>query len=414
MAGTGRPEGHLSALLVIRATALARRANGKYRRRMGRGAKSFLHRTAVPSRVARLVSDAASELRRPSCGLVFVSGALAQRLEQVGDALVDARLPYPIVVAAGSGVLSELGEVEDESACSGVLWSGGRAEAVPIAATDADELGEALARTLTDRTGKTSPTVLVFANPDGFGPSVLAPLQEARTTPHLFGAGTIGHPGSLAVSPGDDVAPGPIALILRGSAAPAIRTAHSCRLLSPLRVITEAQGAMVRTIDGQPALDVLSELGRSVAGQPLIFTVLAEAEGTLEHEGNRPALIVRGVQGIDSERRSLLISDEVYEGMRITFAVRDAKAARDDLEAVVRELSRDIAGAAPRFAIYLNCAGRGSGLYGTPDVDTRILRSRFGDIPMAGMQSSFEIAPHLGRPTLQLYTGVLGLFSALS
>jgi small ligand-binding sensory domain FIST len=100
--------------------------------------------------------------------------------------------------------------------------------------------------------------------------------------------------------------------------------------------------------------------------------------------------------------------------MRIAFAVRDARAARADFDAMLRSLERDLAGGAPEFGIFLNCAGRGSALYGSPDVDTRAVRGRFNGLPLAGMQSSFEIAPYGGRPTLQLYTGVLALFSAPS
>jgi hypothetical protein len=47
-------------------------------------------------------------------------------------------------------------------------------------------------------------------------------------------------------------------------------------------------------------------------------------------------------------------------------------------------------------------------------VDTRILRERFGDLPIAGVQSAFEIAPYADAQSLQLYSGVLTLFTALS
>jgi small ligand-binding sensory domain FIST len=171
---------------------------------------------------------------------------------------------------------------------------------------------------------------------------------------------------------------------------------------------------MVLRIDDRPALDVLTEAGRGLTDRPLVFTVLAEPEGVGAAHGGRPDLLVRGVQGVDSDRGGLMVSNEVAEGMRITFAVRDGRTAREDLEAITRELERDIAGAAPRFGLYLNCAGRGTDLYGAPDVDSRILRSRFPGVPIAGMQSSFELAPHLGRATLQLYTGVLGLFTSPS
>ena len=42
------------------------------------------------------------------------------------------------------------------------------------------------------------------------------------------------------------------------------------------------------------------------------------------------------------------------------------------------------------------------------------VEARFGEIPWIGLFSSFEIAPHGGEPALQLYTGVVGLFTSPS
>ncbi|KYF93714.1 hypothetical protein BE20_08585 [Sorangium cellulosum] len=95
--------------------------------------------------------------------------------------------------------------------------------------------------------------------------------------------------------------------------------------------------------------------------------------------------------------------------------MRDAAAARAGLEGIARQVSQSALGSAPRFALYLSCAGRGQGLYGAPDVEARILRQRFADLPIAGMHSSFEIAPWApGQARLALYTGVLALFRAPS
>ncbi len=120
------------------------------------------------------------------------------------------------------------------------------------------------------------------------------------------------------------------------------------------------------------------------------------------------------MQGVDPGRGGVVVSDEVRVGTPLAFAVRDAAAARSDLETVAREVERETAGAAPKFGFFVSCAGRGSGLYGTPDVDVRIVRARFPQMPFAGLHSSFEIAPYAGRPTVQLYSGVLGVFSAPS
>jgi small ligand-binding sensory domain FIST len=324
------------------------------------------------------------------------------------------RLSVPVAVVAGGGVLTERREIEDQSAAAGIVWAGGRTELIELSSGENEDVGESLARLLGDRTGSSSPTVITFLKPDGLGPSALAALRDLRGTRHVFGAGTVGDLGAVGIEPGGRLMTGSIAVILRGLAAPVIRTSHSARLLGPLRPITSCRGALLAEIDGQPALDVLASLGERLAERPLVFVVLAEDSESSTTEGGRPALIVRGIQGVDPDRRALVISDEIREGMRIAFAVRDPRAARDDLEAVTREIERDIAGAAPRFGVYIDCAGRGTGLYGAHDVDTKILKARFPGVPFAGMASSFEVAPHFGRPTMQLYTGVLVLFTSPS
>ena len=70
----------------------------------------------------------------------------------------------------------------------------------------------------------------------------------------------------------------------------------------------------------------------------------------------------------------------------------------------MRELARQMAGAAPQFGLLISCAGRGMGLYGERDVDTRIVRERFPNVPFAGMFSTFEIGPLGPRPAMHLYT----------
>jgi small ligand-binding sensory domain FIST len=256
--------------------------------------------------------------------------------------------------------------------------------------------------------------VITLLRPDAFGPSTLAPLDEFRGTRNVIGAGTIGDPGAVGVDASGSKVRGSIAIILRGIAQPAIRTTHSVKMLAPLRPITACRGAMLLEVDGEPALDVLAAQGDRLTERPLLFAVLADEPESGPTEAGRPALVVRGIQGVDPDRRALVISEEIREGMRVTFGVRDARAARDDMEAITRELERDIAGAAPRFGVYVNCAGRGSSLYGAHDVDSKILKARFPSLPFAGMSSSFEIAPRLGRPTLQLYSGVFALFTSPS
>ena len=77
--------------------------------------------------------------------------------------------------------------------------------------------------------------------------------------------------------------------------------------------------------------------------QQLMEVEVSELVGAArgERAPERPEVLIRAVQGVDPVRRGLLVSDEVKPGMRLAFAVRDAKAAREDLQNAVRDLLRE-------------------------------------------------------------------------
>jgi small ligand-binding sensory domain FIST len=379
---------------------------------MMRRAQSFEVRSSNPERVVAAFAAARAEVPRSAAGIVFMSGALLDRQEAVGRLFSAKRFGIPLLLVGGAGVLSERGELEAESAATGLVWSGGRAEIGVIDASDRDEgLCEGLEGFLAGRAGRTA--VALFVPPGGFTPRAVQLLGQRSFGAPIFGGGALGQPGVIAIGPGGELVTGrAVAMAVHDFGVPRVRTAHSCRLLGPLRPITRARGAMVLEIGGEPALDALTRAGTGLSGQPLVFSVLARDGGGAGDV--RQELLVRGVQGVDPSVRGLLVSDEAREGAWMTFGVRDGRAAQADLERLARELYRDIAGSLPLCALYVNCSGRGQNLYGRANVDTRILRERFGDIPIAGVQSAFEIAPHGDAQSLQLYSGVLSLFTALS
>lgn len=368
-------------------------------------AASFAGRGEGPARVVRRIADHARALERPQGALIFVSGELGARLQEIGQRLAEACPNLPALVVCGHGVLTERGEIEGQSAAAGLVWADGEAESFPIESREAD-MGGALAEALRPRSGPNR-TAFVFARPRGFGPHTVEPLASLRFGA-LTGGGTTGDERVLSVMPGRPPRVADAgALVLRGLPPPVVRASPACRLLTPLAPITQTRGPLVLEIGGQRALEVLSMSAQGLPDQPLIFVALAADDPG----GDAPALLLRGIQGVDPIRHGVLVSEEVRVGMRMAFAVRDAAGARSDLERTTLRLLRDTAGAAPRFGVYVNCAGRGTSLYGAPDVDTRILKSRFPEVPIAGLHSSFEIAPHGGAPALELYTGVVALFT---
>jgi small ligand-binding sensory domain FIST len=374
-------------------------------------AASVLVRGESPTRLVAALREAAASLGRPAGGLILVTGGMATKLEAIADALGRASLGFPVLAASGSGIITERGEIEGESAAAILLWLGGAADAWVRSETGA-ELCLALSRELSQRNAGGRPeTALVFLRPNGVQPHTIEALHGLKAT-QILGAGTLSDSDVFAIDGAGRVTKGAGgALTLRGLPRPLVTSSPACKLLMPLREISEVRGPMVLTIEGEPALEVLSTVAHALVDQPLVFVALATERGV---DSTRPPLLLRAVQGVDPSRHGLIVSEEVRVGMRLAFAIRDASAARADLEMRIRELSRESAGAAPRFGVCINCSGRGASLYKNADTDLRMLKARFGEIPWIGLFSSFEVAPHGSEPTLQLYTAVVGLFTSPS
>lgn len=370
---------------------------------------TFVLRGENPARVAASLAESFRTFGGPAAGVVFLGGTLGDRVPDVARALAAANLGMPLLVAAGAGVLSERGELESEPAAAALAFRGGSPETFVADAETVDDAAQLLAERLTERSRGSAPTALVCVRAEGVSVDTLEPLLHARPA-NLIGAGTPGSAPIAAIDREGKLELGSTgALLFRGLTPARVRSSPACRLLMPLRPITGARGPLLLEIGGEPALDVLKSAADDLSGQPLILTALAPE--TSPEDGIRSELLVRGIQGVDPARRAILLSGDLQLGWRVAFAVRDAASARSDLELCVRELGREAGGAAPLFGVYLSCAGRGASLYGSPDVDLRILRGRFPEVPWIGLHSAFEIAPFQGHANVHFYTGVVGLFT---
>lgn len=339
-------------------------------------------------RVALAVGRTAASVDRPSVGLYFHSGPPAWS-SAIADAIA-AVTELPGIVVPASGVLSDGGELEASPALSGMVWGGCSAE-VGVG-DDPSELGAQL-----------SPkgALVVFAAAEGFDSAALAPLASGRRS--CLGAGAPAR--ELYALRAGVAARGRVAALRLGQ-APIVEHAVACKLVSEPMVITEMMGELVTRLDGRPALDVLREkAGGGKHGGGLVLVALFE-------NGHDDRYLVRPLRGIDTDRRGLAIAARLREGDVIGVAVRDGLAARAQLEESVRRVEQAARGAAPSFALFLSCAGRGRSLYGAADVDLRILKQRYPAIPIAGMHSAFELVPWgEGQVRLQLMAGLTALFT---
>ncbi len=223
------------------------------------------------------------------------------------------------------------------------------------------------------------------------------------------------------------------------------RVTQGCQPVARSRLVTEVDGNVALTLDGEPALDVLlGDLGVTL-DQPQV--ALEKVRATLvglihpDDAGGRNAMgrngnfgsdvTVRHIVGLDPGRRGVAIGAQAEAGMELAFCQRNVQAARADLTRICseireelepQELSVDVAYAlaaheaesAPHpgrriaGAVYVSCVGRGGPHFGGPSAEMQIVRRALGDVPLVGFFAGGEIARH----HLYGYTGVLTVFSA--
>ncbi|HVY45275.1 MAG TPA: FIST C-terminal domain-containing protein [Minicystis sp.] len=367
-------------------------------------AQSF---AAPPEGLERALAAARAHVARPSGGVVFVSGTLVQAAARVAEVAARAFRGVPFAVVPAAGVLTERGEIEAAPAASGLLFSGG--EVRGFVAAEPDDL----AAELHEASGGGG-TAVVFATP-GLSPDALAAAARGSPRVTIFGAGAASAEPIL-VGPDGPLGRGAVVGLAIRRIVPLVRWSAACRLLTELYTIDEVAGGLVLRLGGVPALDRLAACATATthkpgvqAPHPVVLAALADADANDDH------VVVRPLRGVDPDKKGIVVGPEARPGARLGFAVRDAAAARAGLEATVRQIARDATGSAPSFALHLTCAGRGQGLYGAPDVEARLLRQRFGDLPIAGMHAAFEIVPFgEGDARIATYTAVVALFRAPS
>ncbi|MBK9259152.1 MAG: FIST C-terminal domain-containing protein [Polyangiaceae bacterium] len=377
-------------------------------------ARSFCTSTTSSESVARALRETRAAVPSPSAGIVFVAGGAAH-VRNVAEQVRSTWQGVPTVIVPGAGVLHERAEIEGTAATAGLLWKQGKA--VPFAvgepADDAEALGENIGRAF----GPKATTALVFHHAEAFDPETLEGIAKTSPTTHVFGAGTVSRAGMIITSDGNLIEAPAVGLALSGMARPITATSSACRVISSFEPIEEIAGGLVLRVGNQHALDALSRCSVDKSPDqdppPVVFAALADPNETTTD--GRVRYFIRPIRGIDTTRRGIMIGDDARIGMKMGFALRDATTARTELDTTARFVAQNLLGSAPSFGIYLTCAGRGQNFYGTPDVEVRILRQRFGDLPMAGMHSAFEISPRdNGSPRFELYTSVLALFRTLS
>ena len=346
-------------------------------------------------------------------GVVFVCGATPRPIEMIADVLREMSLPNPVLVAGGGSVMTERGLHEGVAAFSGMFWQTGHSVAFSVDQNGDSSVADRLAGIVRPIVSRASPTFLFASREMVCSTDIFSSLHEFP----VFGGGVLDKYGAAIVSDGAVTQADAVGLALHGVGSSVIRVSTACRLLGQPLPITSVDGTLLLRIGDQSALDLLRDQAAHVVGQrPVVLAIELPSE-----PGTRPRYMVRGIHGIHEGMKGVMASEPLPVGMRVAFSVLDSAAAATDLETTLSEIKRDMRGSMPRFGFYMDCAGRGSNLYGQPDVDVHVLRRFFPGLPIAGVSLSFEIGPggqggqggqgvsRVSRAAMHLYSGVFCL-----
>ena len=155
-------------------------------------------------------------------------------------------------------------------------------------------------------------------------------------------------------------------------------------------------------------VQTLSEADRELAQHSLFVGLVSdEFKMTLE-PGD---FLIRNLLGVDPKVGAIAIGDRVRPGQRIQFHLRDARTSAEDLEVLLDRHQRaaEDRGTSSAGALMFSCLGRGEGLYGQSNFDSRLFGKYLKNIPLSGFFCNGEIGPVGGSTFLHGYTSVFGI-----
>jgi small ligand-binding sensory domain FIST len=353
----------------------------------------------------------------PDLALLFTTPHHALSEEDLGR---EARARLGARVLAGTtaaGVIGAARESEDEPGLSifaarlpGVLV---RPFTIAPQEDDDEPAAEAWREAIPLARGEKA-ALLLFADP--FSVSVVDLLDAVNETwPGTAIVGGIASggavPGKNRLYQGDEtLRGGAVGVALAGPIEVHTVVSQGCRPVGRHLVITRAEGHVIYTIGGRPALAVLRDVieGLDERDQRLASRALHVGRVIDERREkfSRGDFLIRNPIGADPESGALAVADTFRAGQTIQLHVRDAEAAGEDLKTLLGP-ERGRGGAAG--ALLFSCNGRGRRFFGVENHDVEILRDALGAVPVGGFFCGGEFGPIGGRNFVHGYTSSIAI-----
>ncbi len=208
---------------------------------------------------------------------------------------------------------------------------------------------------------------------------------------------------------------GLVGIALQGNIQIDALVARGCRPIGQPMTANTCEDNLLFQLDNRPASQVLAELYHSLrpADQARMRDglLLGIASTELKEPDEPHDFLMRNIVHMDHEKGYLAIGDVLRPGQTVQFHLRDAEAANEDLNLVLRQCPSS--GQDPSGALLFTCTGRGQQLFSEANYESNAFFERFGTMPLTGFFCSGEIGPVGASTHLHGYTSSFGLVRPL-
>lgn len=359
-------------------------------------------------------------LTRAAGALCFATTAHGAAFHLILRTVAHEAATREVAGCSSLGVIAAENEIESGPAVSVLVFGGGGLSAkrlfVPSARGGEREAALEFARGASPASGGSS-LLCVFPDTYNIDPDPLLTTLEAELPGVTIVGGGASEDGSIGETfqfCGDTVSSNSIAgMLISGEFDLNAGVSLACTQVGRLHRVTAARGNVIATLDDRPAYEVFAEAAGPLADDPQRARAFIFVGIPLDPQGERlerGRYLVRNILGVSPEHGIIVVAHALRVGDRLGFTLRSAERAREDLKAMLEELSaRPMR--PPAFGLYFDCVARGSGLYNLAGHDSAYIRRYLGPVPVAGFFTGFEFGPAGGASGLHQYSGVLVLLS---
>jgi small ligand-binding sensory domain FIST len=346
-----------------------------------------------------------------SLGVLFLTQEWRPHLEDTLELIRLHGHVSQLVGCSGWGVIGSRREIEHEPGFSLILFSlpAESFSVLQISETEIEESsGAGYWHTATGLPPGEVTSWIVLANPH-FG-GVESWLEEWNAAypqiPILGGLASSSGSEMFLLKDGEATSAPVLAIAMKRGLVVRSLVSQGCRPIGEPSPITKAEQNLIMEIGNLPAYQALEAAFLSIPAEQRVsvrnnlFLGLAVSEYIEDFK--QGDFLIRNILGADPQIGALAVGAHPRVGQTVQFQLRDSKSAREDLILASENVKAGLSG--PIGILLFSCAGRGKGLFGTPDHDAETLADILGNIPLAGFFCNGEIGPVGGKAFLHGYT----------